>query len=191
MLENLIETYGEGAILMAVGGLVGVLFGATAQHSRFCLRAATVEVAEGKLGPRLSVWLIAFSSGVLAVQSLIVMGWLDVSESRQLATTGSMSGAIIGGLMFGVGMILARGCASRLLVLDGGSVADRQFADLVDLLRPGDFLVMNDTRVIPARLRGRKRLARRGRLPHLHSKSPAGIIRAGSTGDPGKARRST
>ncbi|WP_342070347.1 YeeE/YedE family protein [Yoonia algicola] len=117
MLENMIETYGEGAILMAVGGLVGVLFGATAQHSRFCLRAATVEVAEGKLGPRLSIWLIAFSSGVLAVQSLIVLGWLDVSESRQLATTGSMSGAMIGGLMFGVGMILARGCASRLLVL--------------------------------------------------------------------------
>lgn len=117
MLENLIETYGEGAILMAVGGLVGVLFGATAQHSRFCLRAATVEVAEGKLGPRLSIWLIAFSAGVFAVQSLIVLGWLDVSESRQLATTGSISGAIIGGLMFGVGMILARGCASRLLVL--------------------------------------------------------------------------
>jgi uncharacterized membrane protein YedE/YeeE len=117
MLENLIETYGEGAILMALGGLVGVLFGATAQHSRFCLRAATVEVAEGKLGPRLSIWLIAFSAGVLTVQTLIVLGWLDVSQSRQLATTGSMSGAIIGGLMFGVGMILARGCASRLLVL--------------------------------------------------------------------------
>ncbi len=117
MLENLIETYGEGAILMALGGVVGVLFGATAQHSRFCLRAATVEVAEGKLGPRLSIWLIAFSAGVLTVQTLIVLGWLDVSQSRQLATTGSMSGAIIGGLMFGVGMILARGCASRLLVL--------------------------------------------------------------------------
>ncbi len=117
MLEDLIETYGNGAILMALGGVVGVLFGATAQHSRFCLRAATVEVAEGRLGPRLSIWLIAFSSGVLAVQLMIALGWLDVSESRQLATTGSMSGAIIGGLMFGVGMVLARGCASRLLVL--------------------------------------------------------------------------
>jgi len=46
--------------------------------------------------------------------------------------------------------------ASRLLVLDGGSVADRRFAELVDLLSPGDLLVMNDTRVIPARLHGRK-----------------------------------
>jgi uncharacterized membrane protein YedE/YeeE len=117
MLEELIDVYGEGAVLMTAGGLVGAAFGATAQHSRFCLRAATVEVAEGRLGPRLSIWLIAFSAAVFAVQTSIALGWLDVTESRQLATTGSLSGAIIGGLIFGVGMILARGCASRLLVL--------------------------------------------------------------------------
>ncbi len=48
--------------------------------------------------------------------------------------------------------------ASRLLVLDSdtGSVADRRFRDLVDLLEPTDLLVFNDTRVIPARLYGRK-----------------------------------
>ncbi|SEW19741.1 Sulphur transport [Cognatiyoonia koreensis] len=117
MLESLIETYGEGPLLLGAGALVGILFGAAAQRSRFCLRAATVEVAEGYLGPRLAIWLIAFTTAVCAVQCLIAFNWLDVSESRQLATTGSLSGAIVGGLMFGVGMILARGCASRLLVL--------------------------------------------------------------------------
>ena len=47
---------------------------------------------------------------------------------------------------------------SALLVLDGatGAVADRAFRDLPELLRPGDLLVLNDTRVIPARLLGRK-----------------------------------
>src|SRR6056297_1195074 len=117
MLETLIDTYGDGAVLAMAGALVGVIFGAAAQHSRFCLRAATIEVAERGLGPRLSIWIIAFSAGVLAVQGAIAMGVLDVSQSRQLASTGSLSGAIIGGLMFGAGMILARGCASRLLVL--------------------------------------------------------------------------
>ncbi len=117
MIEELIAQYGEGAVLMTIGGLVGAFFGAAAQHSRFCLRAATVEVAEGHLGPRVAIWFIAFTAAVFSVQGAIAAGWLDVSESRQLAATGSMSGAIIGGLMFGVGMILARGCASRLLVL--------------------------------------------------------------------------
>ncbi|MGC9457730.1 MAG: tRNA preQ1(34) S-adenosylmethionine ribosyltransferase-isomerase QueA [Halothiobacillaceae bacterium] len=47
---------------------------------------------------------------------------------------------------------------SRLLCLDGatGAVGDRRFADLPDLLTPDDLLVFNDTRVIPARLFGRK-----------------------------------
>lgn len=117
MLETLLDTYGDGAVLAAAGALVGLVFGATAQHSRFCLRAASVEVAEGGFGPRLSIWLIAFSAGVVVVQGAISAGVLDVSQSRQLATSGSLSGAIIGGLMFGAGMILARGCASRLLIL--------------------------------------------------------------------------
>jgi S-adenosylmethionine:tRNA ribosyltransferase-isomerase len=49
-------------------------------------------------------------------------------------------------------------CASRLLCLDGatGHLADRKFSELEDLLRPGDLLVLNDTKVIPARLLGRK-----------------------------------
>ena len=42
---------------------------------------------------------------------------LEVSDARQLSGAGSLSGATIGGVMFGVGMVLARGCASRLLVL--------------------------------------------------------------------------
>jgi S-adenosylmethionine:tRNA ribosyltransferase-isomerase len=48
--------------------------------------------------------------------------------------------------------------SSRLLVLDGltGAHEDRQFRDLPSLLRPQDLLVLNDTRVIPARLFGTK-----------------------------------
>ena len=53
---------------------------------------------------------------------------------------------------------LPRRGASRLLTLDGasGAVRDLAFDDLGSLLRPGDLLVLNDTRVLPARLRGRK-----------------------------------
>lgn len=47
---------------------------------------------------------------------------------------------------------------SRLLVADGAgrSIEHRQFTDILDYLEPGDLLVFNDTRVIPARLFGRK-----------------------------------
>ena len=47
----------------------------------------------------------------------------------------------------------------RLLVMDraGGEVEDRIFKDIIDYLRPGDLLVANETRVMPARLLGAKR----------------------------------
>ena len=45
---------------------------------------------------------------------------------------------------------------SRLLHVEGRCLEDRRFADLPDLLRAGDLLVFNDTRVINARIRGRK-----------------------------------
>lgn len=53
---------------------------------------------------------------------------------------------------------LPRRGASRMLALDGatGALADLAFDDLGSLVRPGDLLVLNDTRVLPARLRGRK-----------------------------------
>ena len=49
---------------------------------------------------------------------------------------------------------LAERSASRLLTLDGatGAITDRQFRDLPGFIEPGDLLVFNDTRVIPARL---------------------------------------
>ncbi|OIQ25707.1 tRNA preQ1(34) S-adenosylmethionine ribosyltransferase-isomerase QueA [uncultured Vibrio sp.] len=48
--------------------------------------------------------------------------------------------------------------ASRLLHLDGnnGALNDRSFKDVLDLVEPGDLMVFNNTRVIPARLFGRK-----------------------------------
>ncbi|HEX7815783.1 tRNA preQ1(34) S-adenosylmethionine ribosyltransferase-isomerase QueA [Dyella sp.] len=53
---------------------------------------------------------------------------------------------------------LAERSASRLLWLDpvAGSRQDRTFRELPSFLRPGDLLVFNDTRVLPARLYGRK-----------------------------------
>lgn len=46
--------------------------------------------------------------------------------------------------------------ASKLLVVDNGDLSDRTFTEIGDYLRPGDVLVVNDTRVIPARLEGRR-----------------------------------
>ncbi len=119
MLEFLLDRFGDGRVLFALGLTVGLLFGAAAQHSRFCLRAATAELGSGQAGPKLGIWLIVFAAALLLTQATVGLGLFDPAQSRQISGVGSLSGAILGGLMFGVGMILARGCASRLLVLSG------------------------------------------------------------------------
>ena len=116
-LNELVEIYGEGAVLAIGGAVIGVLFGFFAQRSKFCLRAAVIDFWHGHFKDKLSIWLLAFSAAVIATQALVLWGGLDSSGARQIAARGSLSGAIVGGLMFGVGMILTRGCASRLLIL--------------------------------------------------------------------------
>ena len=116
-LASLLEKWGDGNVLAVGGLLVGGLFGFFGQRSRFCLRAAVIEFWRGRFDEKLSIWLLAFASAVIGVQALAWLGWLDTSAARQISARGSLSGAAIGGLMFGVGMVMTRGCASRLLVL--------------------------------------------------------------------------
>jgi len=56
--------------------------------------------------------------------------------------------------------------SARLLVVDGGEIADRGVLDLPSLLQAGDVLVFNDTKVIPAQLEGRRGAARIGATLH-------------------------
>lgn len=113
----LVERIGENPTAALFGLITGVIFGVSAQRSQFCLRAATVEFAHGKLGPRVAVWLLTFSTAVVWVQAAQMLGIFRSMDARVMAVPGTWSGAVIGGLMFGAGMILARGCSGRLLVL--------------------------------------------------------------------------
>ena len=116
-LVSIIERIGEAPTAALLGLMTGAVFGVAAQRSRFCLRAATVEFARRQLGPRVAVWLLCFSTALVWVQAAELLGFFRVEEARMMAVPGSWSGAVIGGLIFGVGMVLSRGCPGRLLVL--------------------------------------------------------------------------
>lgn len=78
--------------------------------------------------------------------------------------------------------------ASRLLELDrrSGRTAHRRFSEIIELLAPGDVLVLNDTRVIPARLVGERPSGGRVELLLLE---PLGGRRWRALGKPGRALR--
>ncbi|MEK7848323.1 MAG: S-adenosylmethionine:tRNA ribosyltransferase-isomerase, partial [Chloroflexota bacterium] len=74
--------------------------------------------------------------------------------------------------------------SSRLMVLhrDTGDLEHRHFRDIGEYLRPGDVVVLNDTRVIPARLRGRKETGGRVEVLLLHREEQGwrALVRPGS-----------
>ncbi|MDO5658021.1 MAG: YeeE/YedE family protein [Paracoccus sp. (in: a-proteobacteria)] len=118
-MANLSERFGDPLSGLMIGTVVGLVFGFCAQRSALCLRSAAVEVARGQAGPRLAIWLLAFSTALLWVQLARHSGLFDPAASWILRSSASWSGAIIGGLVFGFGMVLARGCSGRLVVLAG------------------------------------------------------------------------
>ena len=116
-IASLLENYGDHWVLAMGGALIGLLFGFSAQRSKFCARAAVIECCEGEWRQRFAGWMLAFACAVLLVQMTISVGFLKPDTSRHLGSQGSISGSVLGGLMFGIGMIMTRGCASRLIIL--------------------------------------------------------------------------
>ncbi len=78
--------------------------------------------------------------------------------------------------------------SARLVVARSGSVAHRTVADLADLLDPGDVLVVNDSRVLPARLHLRKATGGAVEVLLLHRRAEGGweaLVRPGRRVPPG------
>ena len=106
----------QGAHLL-LGLTLGLIFGVAAQISRFCLRRGVV--AGPDRAPALGTWTAALATAIVATTFATWAGWIDLSDHRLLANDLPLLAVVIGGLAFGVGMVLTRGCVSRLTVLGG------------------------------------------------------------------------
>jgi len=104
----------QAAIWFAV--MLGVAFGALAQVTRFCLRRALVGEDRRQAA---GVWLTALAVAVLGTQGAVAQGWIGFGDHRFMASELPVLAIVAGGLMFGAGMVLTRGCISRLTVLSG------------------------------------------------------------------------
>ena len=114
-----LEEYELSTLLLAAGALLGVAFGVAAQISRFCLRRALAGEATQRSSAG-GVWSLALLVAVLGAQTAIYAGYVDVSDTRFVAGSLPVAALVFGGLIFGAGMILTRGCPSRLTVLAAG-----------------------------------------------------------------------
>ena len=103
-------------VSLMLGVLLGLVFGIAAQISRFCLRRA-VASDEGVDRSALAVWLLALNVAMGGFALAQATGWVELEDHRLLSPNVPVLAILIGGLAFGAGMVLTRGCASRLTVL--------------------------------------------------------------------------
>ncbi len=119
-LLPLIDRFGETGAALFIGLALGVAFGVFAQRSGYCTRSAAIALSRGRGAEPAAIWLAGFAAALLAVQAMLASGMVTLSETRFLANAQSLSGALVGGGLFGVGMAMTRGCVSRLTVLAAG-----------------------------------------------------------------------
>lgn len=108
----------EGINLWLVGGglVIGAIFGLLIQHYRFCMVAATGNFLLIKDNRQLLAFVAALLVAITGTQLLEFTDTVAIADSSYRNSQLDWFGASLGGLLFGVGGVLAGGCATRTLV---------------------------------------------------------------------------
>ena len=118
MFEAFSNTFSDPRLAVAAAAaLIGVLFGILSVSSQLCLFGGLREAREQRSGSRLAAYLMAALAALAATQALIAFAGVDLKASVYLSAASALPGIVIGGLLFGFGSALARGCAGRLTIL--------------------------------------------------------------------------
>lgn len=109
------------AALVVWSGLgIGIVLGAVMQHFRFCTMGAVADVVNFGDWSRAKAWILAIAVALIGSAVLSVNGVIAPQKSLYGGERVLWLSAVVGGLMFGFGMVLAGGCGSRTLTRMGG-----------------------------------------------------------------------
>jgi uncharacterized protein len=100
--------------------ILSFLFGAIAQRTHFCTMGAVSDIVNMGDWQRMRQWALAAGIAMLGFGALAFFGKIDPAKTLYSVSRIAWLSAIVGGLMFGFGMVLASGCGSKTLVRIGG-----------------------------------------------------------------------
>ncbi len=106
-------------VLWAAFGL-GVLFGVVAQRTHFCTMGAVADIVNMGDWSRMRMWALAIGVAAIGFNAMVGLGWVQASDSIYAGPRIQWLSNLLGGALFGFGMVLASGCGSKTLVRIGG-----------------------------------------------------------------------
>lgn len=98
---------------------VSAVFGWVAQKTHFCTMGAISDVVNMGDWTRVRMWVMAVAVAIIGFHGMAAMGVIDGSKNFYTAPRVVWLSALVGGAMFGFGMVLASGCGSKTLVRMG------------------------------------------------------------------------
>ena len=109
--------------VLAAAFAIGFAFGAIQRLSGYCAMGAVSDMVLLGDRRRMRAWVLGMAAAILATQALHLGGWLDLGRAGAVAGSWRWLGALAGGVLFGLGMVMAGGCGAMTLVrLGGGSL---------------------------------------------------------------------
>ncbi len=99
---------------------VSVLFGVIAQRTHFCTMGAISDIVNMGDWTRMRMWGLAVGVAMVGFALMVWLGWIDASKTIYANGRIIWLSALVGGALFGYGMVLASGCGSKTLVRVGG-----------------------------------------------------------------------
>jgi uncharacterized membrane protein YedE/YeeE len=99
---------------------VAVVFGFIAQRTHFCTMGALSDIVNMGDWTRMRMWALAVGVAMIGFYGLAWMGLIDARQSIYTGGRVVWLSALLGGALFGLGMVLASGCGSKTLVRIGG-----------------------------------------------------------------------
>jgi hypothetical protein len=106
--------------VMGIAGLIiGMALGFVVHRTNFCAMGAVSDIISFGDWKRMRAWVLAMAVAILGAQTLHLLGLVDLGKSIYLSGRLQLSGLILGGLIFGFGMVLAGGCPGRNLMRVG------------------------------------------------------------------------
>jgi uncharacterized protein len=146
LVELLAQSPTAGLALVA--GLLGAAAGWLIERSHFCTMGAISDAYLFGSWRRLRTWALAIATALLATQLLAFTGLVPLAQTFHLTPRIEPLALFAGGLLFGIGMVLAGGCGSRNLVrLGAGSL---KALVVVLLLGLSAFATVGGILVLPA-----------------------------------------
>lgn len=100
--------------------LGGLLLGAISQRTHFCTMGAISDVVHMGDWTRARQWMCAIGVAMVGFSALSDLGLIDPSKTLYASTRLMWLSALLGGAMFGYGMVIASGCGNKTLVRIGG-----------------------------------------------------------------------